>query len=45
MSANLIILTGLIYAYVSFDQWRSGNVGMALAYAGLVSIAWMERWI
>ena len=34
MSANLIILTGLIYAYVSFDQWRSGNAGMALAYAG-----------
>lgn len=34
MSGNLIVLTGLIYAYVAFDQARSGNAGMAIAYAG-----------
>lgn len=34
MSGHLIILTGLIYAYVAFDQWARGNTGMCLAYAG-----------
>lgn len=34
MSGHLIILTGLIYAYVAFDQGVRGNTGMSLAYAG-----------
>jgi hypothetical protein len=34
MSAHLIIITGAIYAYVAFDQWRIGNYGMAWAYSG-----------
>jgi len=34
MSGWLIALTGLIYAYVAFDQFTQGNAGMALAYAG-----------
>jgi len=34
MSGWLIALTGLIYAYVSFEQFMKGNAGMAAAYAG-----------
>lgn len=34
MSGSLIALTGLIYAFVAFDQFTKGNAGMALAYAG-----------
>jgi hypothetical protein len=34
MSGWLIILTGLIYAYVSLDQGMKGNMGMAIAYTG-----------
>lgn len=34
MSAWLIALTGLIYAYVAIEQGFSGNQGMCLAYAG-----------
>lgn len=34
MSANLIILTGVIYAYVAGEQLARGNTGMAIAYAG-----------
>ena len=34
MSGSLIILTGLIYAYVSLEQGTKGNVGMCVAYAG-----------
>lgn len=34
MSGHLIIFTGLIYAYVAFDQGVRGNTGMCLAYAG-----------
>lgn len=34
MSGWLIILTGLIYAYVAIEQGIKGNVGMAIAYAG-----------
>jgi hypothetical protein len=34
VSGPLIILTGAIYAYVSFDQFMAGNVGMCIAYLG-----------
>lgn len=34
MSGPLIILTGLIYAYVAFEQGFKGNVGMCIAYSG-----------
>lgn len=34
MSGPLIALTGLIYLYVSLDQFRHGNTAMGLTYAG-----------
>lgn len=34
MSAWLIVLTGLIYAYVAAEQAYTGNNGLAIAYAG-----------
>lgn len=34
MSGPLIILTGLIYAYVAVEQSYRGNLGMCIAYAG-----------
>lgn len=34
MSGWLIILTGLIYLYVSVDLMLSGKVGLGMAYAG-----------
>lgn len=34
MSAWLIILTGVIYLYIAFDQVVRGNYGMAIAYSG-----------
>ena len=34
MSGPLIILTGLIYAYVALEQGLRGNVGMCIAYGG-----------
>lgn len=34
MSAWLIILTGLIYAYISVEQYLKGNMGMAVCYFG-----------
>ena len=34
MSGWLIVLTGLIYLYVSCDQLYRGNVGMFIAYLG-----------
>jgi hypothetical protein len=34
MSGWLILVTGAIYAYVSFDQATKGNMGMFIAYAG-----------
>lgn len=34
MSGNLIIVTGVIYAYVAFEQYRAHNLGMAIAYSG-----------
>lgn len=34
MSGWLIALTGLIYAYVSAEQFWRGNTGMGIAYLG-----------
>ena len=34
MSSWLIILTALIYAYISLDQFIKSNPGMGIAYAG-----------
>jgi hypothetical protein len=34
MSAWLILLTGIVYAYVSIEQALKGNTGMTIAYAG-----------
>jgi hypothetical protein len=34
MSGHLIIVTGLIYAYVAYEQARAQNLGMAIAYSG-----------
>lgn len=34
MSAWLIALTGLIYAYVAIEQGCKGNIGMLIAYIG-----------
>lgn len=34
MSGWLILLTGLIYAYVAAEQGFKGNIGMLIAYAG-----------
>lgn len=34
VSGPLIALTGVIYLYVSLDQFWRGNVGMGVAYLG-----------
>jgi hypothetical protein len=34
MSSWLIIVTGLIYAYIAAEQGYKGNIGMAICYAG-----------
>jgi len=34
MSANLIILTALIYLYIAAEQGFKGNYGMLIAYGG-----------
>lgn len=34
MSSGLIVFTGVIYAYVAFDQYTKGNTGLAIAYIG-----------
>ena len=34
MSSWLIILTGVIYAYIAGEQAYKGNLGMAICYAG-----------
>jgi hypothetical protein len=34
MSANLIIVTGLIYAYIFIEQLVKGDFGLACMYAG-----------
>jgi hypothetical protein len=33
MSGTLIIMTGVIYLYVSFEQAMHGNLAMAITYA------------
>lgn len=34
MSAWLIALTGVIYAYVAIEQWAKDNPWLAIVYAG-----------
>jgi hypothetical protein len=34
MSAWLIIVTGLIYAYIAVEQAFKGNLSMAVVYSG-----------
>jgi hypothetical protein len=34
MSSWLIIVTGLIYSYIAFEQGYKGNMGMAICYFG-----------
>lgn len=34
MSATLLIVTGIIYAYVALEQGLKGNMGMCIAYSG-----------
>ena len=34
MSSWLIILTGLIYLSIAFEQGFKGNMGMAICYGG-----------
>ena len=34
MSSWLIILTGIIYAYIAIEQLFKGSIGMACTYAG-----------
>lgn len=34
MSGWLVILTGLIYAYIAIEQGSKGNTSMAVVYAG-----------
>jgi hypothetical protein len=34
MSANLIALVGLIYAFIAANLYLSGKPGLALAFAG-----------
>jgi len=34
MSHTLIIITGLIYSYISAEQFWFGNHGMAICYFG-----------
>ena len=34
MSSWLIILTGVIYAYIAFEQLLNGDLGLACMYGG-----------
>lgn len=34
MSQPLIVITGLIYAYVALEQWVKGNTGAAIMFLG-----------
>jgi hypothetical protein len=34
MSSWLIVVTGLIYAYIAFEQFFKGNPYMAIVYSG-----------
>jgi len=47
MSSHLIALTGLIYAYVSAEQFFRGNPGMGIAYFGYaianIGLYWLAR--
>ena len=45
MSAWLIVVTGMIYAYIAGEQGFKGNVAMAVVYSGYafsnVGLYWM----
>lgn len=34
MSGILIIIVGMIYSYVAFEQWLNGNIPMFIVWAG-----------
>jgi len=44
MSANLIIVTGLIYAYIFLEQLVKGDFGLAWMYFGY-SVANYGAWL
>jgi hypothetical protein len=45
MSSWLIIVTGLIYAYIAVEQGMKGNIALLVVYAGYafsnVGLYWM----
>jgi hypothetical protein len=47
MSSWLIIVTGLIYAYIGVEQSFKGNLPMAITYAGYalgnIGLYWMAK--
>ena len=47
MSSWLIIVTGLIYAYIGVEQGFKGNLPMAITYAGYalgnIGLYWMAK--
>ena len=44
MSGTLIIVTGVIYLYVSIEQGLHGNIAMAITY-GAYSVANAGLWM
>ena len=44
MSAALIAAVGVVYAVIAADLYRSGQPGLALAFAGY-SLAYVGLWI
>ena len=34
MSAPLIILVGLVYAYIAIESWWTGNVALGIVFTG-----------
>ena len=46
MSSWLIIVTGLIYAYIALEQGFKGNIAMLIVYSGYafsnVGLYWMS---
>jgi hypothetical protein len=44
VSGTLIIVTGVIYLYVSCEQWLHGNVAMAITY-GAYAVANAGLWM
>lgn len=45
MSQPLIVITGLIYAYVAIEQWLKGSAGNAIMFAGYSAAnvgVWMQ---